>query len=295
METARCKAFITSAKTGSFSRAAEELNYTTSGVSQLVSALEEELKVPLLHRSRRGVTLTVDGERMYPVILNFLRQEQRIYEMAAEISGLLVGEISIAAYQSICASWLPDIMIRFQKLHPGVKFKIDDGIRVHIVEAMNSGKADIGFLSNQHDLSGEWIRLDMNPMMALVSFDSPYAGMESFPLEECAHATMIESSRGKNPDLSGAFEKHGIVPNIVYTTMTSSTATAMAAHNMGVFITNELSTHMWNYPVKMLPLDPPQYVELGMLVSPMSYGSPAVRAFVHFVREYFREMEQGGC
>lgn len=289
MDTARCKAFVASVKTGSFSKAAEELNYTTSGVSQLVTALEEDLNLLLFRRSRKGVTLTVDGERMYPVILNFLRQEERIYQMANEISGLLVGEISIAAYPSVCASWLPDIISRFQQEHPGVSFKInDDGVRRHIIEAMNNGSADIGFLSNHHDLAGEWMELEKNPLLALVSFDSPYAKWDFLPLKECATATMIECAHGKNPDQSYVFDKYHIVPNIVYTTLTSSTATAMASKNMGVFITNELSTHMWDFPVKKLPLDPPQYVELGMAVSPMSYGSPAVKAFVRFVRENFK-------
>lgn len=290
MDTARCKAFVASVKTGSFSRAAEQLNYTTSGVSQLVNALEEDLKLSLFQRSRKGVTLTTDGERMYPVILNFLRQEERIYQMADEISGLLVGTISIAAYPSICASWLPDMISRFQEQHPGVSFKInDDGVRRHIIEELQNGYADMGFLSNRHDLIGEWIELEKNPMVALVSLDSPYAQLDSFPLNECETATMIECSHGKNPDLSYIFAGHHIVPNIVYTTLTSSTAAAMASRNMGVFITNELSTHMWDFPVKLLPLDPPQYVELGMIVSPLSYGSPAVKAFVRFFRKEFKK------
>ena len=289
MDTARYKAFVASVKTGSFSRAAEDLNYTTSGVSQLVTALEEELNLVLFHRSRKGVKRTVDGERLYPLILNFLRQEERIYQMANEISGLLAGDISISAYPSVCASWLPDIISRFQTLHPGVGFKInDDGVRRHIIEDLNNGSADIGFLSNHHDLAGEWIELEKNPLLALVGFESPYAQWDSLPLRECATATMIECAHGKNPDQSYVFAQYDIVPNIVYTTLTSSTATAMASRNMGVFITNELSTHMWDFPVKMLPLDPPQYIELGMAVSPVAYGSPAVKAFVRFFRENFR-------
>ena len=61
METARGKAFVAAVETGSFSRAAERLGYTTSGVSQLVSALEQELGFPLLIRGSRGVTLTDNG------------------------------------------------------------------------------------------------------------------------------------------------------------------------------------------------------------------------------------------
>ena len=52
MESARYKAFLAAVETGSFSRAAEQLNYTPSGVSQLVTALENELNVTLLHRTK---------------------------------------------------------------------------------------------------------------------------------------------------------------------------------------------------------------------------------------------------
>ena len=52
METARCRAFLAAADTGSFSKAAELLSYTPSGVSQLVSALEADIGYPLLRASR---------------------------------------------------------------------------------------------------------------------------------------------------------------------------------------------------------------------------------------------------
>lgn len=59
MESARCKAFMYAADTGSFTKAAERLNYTPSGVSQLVGALENETGLTLLRRTRKGVTLLI--------------------------------------------------------------------------------------------------------------------------------------------------------------------------------------------------------------------------------------------
>ena len=51
METARYRAFLFAAETGSITKAAEELSYTPSGVSQLIQAFENEIGVKLLHRS----------------------------------------------------------------------------------------------------------------------------------------------------------------------------------------------------------------------------------------------------
>ena len=51
METARCKAFLYAAETGSITKAAEELSYTPSGVSQLIQAFENEIGAQLLHKT----------------------------------------------------------------------------------------------------------------------------------------------------------------------------------------------------------------------------------------------------
>ena len=110
MESARCKAFMYAADTGSFTKAAERLNYTPSGVSQLVGALENETGLTLLRRTRKGVTLTPDGEILLPAVREFLEKENRIYELAAEVKGLLVGSVTIAAYSSISTHWLPEVI-----------------------------------------------------------------------------------------------------------------------------------------------------------------------------------------
>ena len=48
METARCKAFLYAAETGSITKAAEELSYTPSGVSQLIQAFENEIALHVI-------------------------------------------------------------------------------------------------------------------------------------------------------------------------------------------------------------------------------------------------------
>ena len=74
----RYEIFLKVCKTGSFSKAAEALNYTQSGISQMMAGLEEELGVQLFARINRGVTLTDNGTRLLPYIRELANQKTRL-------------------------------------------------------------------------------------------------------------------------------------------------------------------------------------------------------------------------
>ena len=70
---------------GSFAAAANELGYTPSGVSQMMSALEEECGVNLLQRSNRGVQLSKQGQAIYPYILKTINMKEKLEEKFEEV------------------------------------------------------------------------------------------------------------------------------------------------------------------------------------------------------------------
>ena len=63
----RYDAFIKIIETGSFSKAAQELGYTQSAISQMIHALEEELNTTLIVRSRKGISLNARRQRVSPI------------------------------------------------------------------------------------------------------------------------------------------------------------------------------------------------------------------------------------
>ena len=73
----RYEIFLKVCETGSFSKAAEALNYTQSGISQMMAGLEEELGVQLFARVKRGVSLTDNGARLIPYIQEMVNQKDR--------------------------------------------------------------------------------------------------------------------------------------------------------------------------------------------------------------------------
>lgn len=291
MESARCKAFMYAADTGSFTKAAERLNYTPSGVSQLVGALENETGLTLLRRTRKGVTLTPDGEILLPAVREFLEKENRIYELAAEVKGLLVGSVTIAAYSSISTHWLPEVIRDFEQDYPQIEIRLMEGIRQEVTRWLDEKKADIGFLSYQEPMPYEWTLLDYDEMLAVLPKDHPYASKESYPLINCETDSFIMPALGRDDDVVSLFERNGIKLNIHFTTLENFATMAMIEKGLGMSVMNNLITEKWNCDVVKIPVDPPSRITLGLAVPSYKQASPAVKRFIKYAVERLKKIE----
>jgi DNA-binding transcriptional LysR family regulator len=292
METARCKAFLYSAETGSFSRAAEKLNYTPSGVSQLVSAMEEDMGFPLLHRSRKGVRLTEAGKTLLPAVRNFLQQEARIYQLAGEIRGLSIGEITIGTYPSISAHWLPQVIRSFQERYPQIKINLREGIQQEIREWLDDARADLAFFSYIEPMPYDWFPLAEDEMVAVLPRVHPLAGADRYPLKYLEKDGFIMPALGRDVDVVHLLEKNRLEPNIVFSTVENYAVLSMIENGLGMSVMNRLVTRKWDCDVAMLPLDPPEKLTLGIAVPDWDQAPPAVRRFVELAVKMLSQAEE---
>ena len=290
MESSRCKAFLAAAECGSLTRAAEKLNYTASGVSQLISAMESEFGFLLLKRTTRGVVLTAEGEKMLPAVRAFLSQENRMHELAANINGLDIGLINIASYSSIATHWLPKVIADFKKKYPNININLMEGVRQEVLKWIEEGRADIGLLSGGDDIDYDWIPLADDPMIAVLPKDHPLADAKEFPLDRCEQEEFIMPAMGKDEDVMKMLSKYDIVPNIVYSTNESFSAWALIENGLGISITNELLMHGWNCDVAKIPVSPPEKITLGMILPSVKHASPAVKRFVKYAVSELKQL-----
>lgn len=292
METARCKAFLKSVELGSFRAAAEELGYTPSAVSQLVAALEKELGVSLLTRSKKGVVVTSEGSRFVPIVRSFIARETDIFQLASELRGVSVGDLAIAAYPSVATTWLPEIVRRFQVSYPGVQISIMEGVRPEIFRHLDLHEADMGFMAYAEPMNYEWIPLAEEQMIAVIPEDHPLADAESYPIRECEDDNFIMTSWGQDKEVMDIFRKNGVSPNIKYTTYDTPAALAMVRMGLGVSFVNELSAQYWNDHLVKLPLDPPETVTFGIVLSSEEHMTRAAKTFLNYAVTYLTEPEQ---
>lgn len=100
---------------GSFTKATEVLGYTQSAISRMIVSLEQELSIKPLYRSRYGIHLTIEGERLYPSIQTAISRYQSMLEIAKEIRGLDSGTIRIGTLSSVSCHWLPELTKAFHQ------------------------------------------------------------------------------------------------------------------------------------------------------------------------------------
>lgn len=273
---------MAAADTGSFSKAAELLSYTPSGVSQLVSALEADIGYPLLRRTNKGVTVTAEGEILIPAMREFLNSEDNIYQLAADTKGLLIGSVTIASYSSIATHWLPEVISRFQSDYPQIKITMLEGCRTEVVKWLDDKLADVAFMSYREPFPYDWIPLSEDRMMALLPREHPCARLDSFPFELCRNEKLILPGFGHDDDVIPLFDEFGIEPDIRFSTVESFSALQMVEKGLGISIMNELITRNWPCEIVKLPISPPRSISFGMALNYLRHSSPAVKRFVKY-------------
>jgi len=119
MENRNAKTFVKIVEAGSFTRAAELLGYSQAAVTAQIKAMEKELGVPLFDRIGKRVYLTHEGRTFLPYALNMLKAEEEALN-SIKNDGPLTGSLSICAPSSYADHVLPELLLKYRELHPGV-------------------------------------------------------------------------------------------------------------------------------------------------------------------------------
>lgn len=145
--------FVKTAEYGSFTKAAELLNYSQSSISRMINDLETEWKATLLERSVGGVKLTSDGMKLLPYAKSVIDEFEKLQMQVNELNGLQSGLIRIGTFSSVATHWLPNIIKEFQKDYPNIDYEMLLGDYTEIEEWILEGRVDCGFCVYRHVLS----------------------------------------------------------------------------------------------------------------------------------------------
>jgi len=127
VESTHLRIFSTVARHGSITRAAEALNTVQSNVTTHIKALEVELGVSLLHRNRRGVTLTRAGERLMPYAIRAQGLLAEAKSAVADVNQAPEGALRIGTLETTAAIRLPKLVAQYGARFPRVDISLLTG------------------------------------------------------------------------------------------------------------------------------------------------------------------------
>lgn len=289
MDTERVRALLCAIEEGSLGAAAEILGYTTSGISRMMAALEEETGFPLLVRGRSGVVPTEECRQLLPAMQELLYATDKYHQLSGEIAGLERGTIRIGTSYYAYYDWFARLIAGFEKAYPGIRVEIVEGTSSELLRDMQELKADLCIISERAGLGKmRWIPLASDQLLACLPKDHSLAGSGSFPVSAFAKEDFIELYPGKETDNSRMFARCGVRPKVRYASSDNYAAYAMVAAGLGITCTNAIIGEAFTEGVVYLPLDPPQTVEIGMAMPAEKVMSPAARKFAGYARDRFR-------
>lgn len=286
MDSLKVNALLKALDTGSMSAAAESLGYTTSGISQMITSIENELGFQIVTRGRSGVSLTKAGEMVFPALMSYAHADAIIQQIASEVKGLTSGKIVIGSFSSIAANWLPDIIKAFKKDYPDIQISLLEGIHKEIDKWMDDARIDFCMYSHRGNTDMEWISLYDDPLYAVVYPEHPFAERESISPDELIGEPFIMPGRGNDLDVVEFLEKYGISPDIQYSTLENYSAMSMIENGLGISVMNELITEGRLNRIVLVPFDPPQTIKMGIAIPSIRDLSPAAKRFISYIREY---------
>ncbi|HUJ55049.1 MAG TPA: LysR family transcriptional regulator [Gaiellaceae bacterium] len=277
------------ARTRSFGRAARDLGYTQSAVSQQIAQLEQIVGQRLFDRpgGPRRVELTEAGELLLGHAEAIVaRLDAARADMAALAEGA-AGTLRLGIYQSVGARLLPALVRRFRAEWPRVGVRVrEENDAADLLRLVEHGELDLTFADLPlREGPFEWTELLQDPYVLLVSARSELARLEAAPpLRELAKLPLIGRRSTPEPERHLAGRVPGL--DVVFRTDDNGTLQALVAEGLGSAIEPRLVVEPRNREIAALPFGsriPPRTIVLAWHRD--RYRSRAAEAFVELARE----------
>ena len=288
VNVAKYRTLAAAVELGSLTKAAERMGCTQSAVSHSIESLEKKLGFSLIRRSRAGVSLTAEGEKLWPGVIGLLNSAERLSQLASSIRGLDSGLVRIGAFTSVAVHWLPSVLKEFQTDFPNVEFRLLNGDYNDVEQWLSDGSVDIGFVNMPCAVHCECTALMEDRLLAILPENSRFENYPKFPLVECETEPFISLLQSSDHDARRALDAAGVKPNVRFYTKDDYAIIAMVEQGLGMSIMPELLLKGRHDRLKVLPLIPEAKRTIGMAIADGDKAGPAVRRFADYVLRYVK-------
>ena len=281
------KAFYYAAKFGTITAAAQKLCLTQPTVTNAIQKLEEQLKVSLFVRNKKGVQLTHEGKilwnRVEPALQLLLSGEEEL----EETKNLEGGSLKIISTEMSCLTYIIPSLMEFTRDYPKVKIKLRNALTENMIEQVRTGELDMAILHTPFE-AGEDLELRFLHKIEECFVAGPkykFLGEGIHTIEELSKYPMISLPDGAATKefIRGVFEKHGLVFNPDFEMTTIGLVIAAVEHNLGIGDIPTIEAERWLNEGSMVRInvdEPPMERSAYVIYSRKIPLTPAAQTFL---------------
>lgn len=296
MELRQLQYFVKVAKMQHVTHAAEELRIAQSAVSRQIRQLEEELGVLLFIQHGRNLQLTPVGKVFLQRIEAILTDIDRAIAEVHHLVNPDYGEIRIGFPHTFGVLLVPDIVSKFRKDHPNVKFKLRQGVYNGLLREVMKYEVDLAFISpfpTEHEaVTGELLMEE--ELFAVLPPTHPLAGEQSIRLEQLKDEPFILFSEGYSLRtlVWESCMKAGFKPQIAFEGEEADTIRGLVAAGMGVSLLPEMALQETAplQPVKVKVSEPEIMRTIGLIYRSDIKLPQVAEGFRRFLLRYFNKI-----
>ncbi|MFE9859584.1 LysR family transcriptional regulator [Streptomyces sp. NPDC005780] len=292
MELRQLEHFVAVAQEQHFTRAAERVAVSQSGLSASVRALEQELRTPLFSRTTRSVRLTEAGRALLVEAERTLAGARAAKDAVDAVRGLLRGTLSVGVEQCVAGLNLPRLLAAFHREHPHMEIRLRQEGTTNLVDGVAGGRLDIAFAATVSPVEwrGELVPLAREPMVLLCAPGHRLASADRAGWEELAGEAFIDFHPDFGPRRAAdeAFAAAGVRRTVALEVNDVHTLLELVREGLGIAV---VPHHFSRKPeaaclmaVALDGTDQPFYESVVVLPAAQAL-SPGARALMALVRK----------
>lgn len=291
MELRQLEYLVAVAEEANFTRAAERVHISQSGVSAQIRQLEHELGAALIDRSTRTARLTDAGAAALPHARAALASSAALRQAVDDVNGLIRGRLVVGMVTACTVSPLFDALARFHGAHPGVTITLLEDDSAALAGRVRAGTADLALIGaaggpppdlEALQIVSEGLAAAVPPGHPLLAEPAPakLADLAGYPI------VCLPQGTGVRAVLDEACAAHGVRLGIALEASAPGTVADLAARGLGVAVLSETMAASFAGQLRSVRIGDIGIPALLALVWKPAPG-PAVQAFVRYCRQAF--------
>jgi DNA-binding transcriptional LysR family regulator len=282
---------------GSFSAAADALDYTQSAVSQAVATLEAEVGATLIERDRRGLRPTAAGAALVEHADGILARLEAAEDDLAAIIGLRSGRLRMASFPTAGATLMPVAIATFRDRHPAIELSLAEGEPEEIEPRLRAGELDLALLFDFPGLTKSWTsglgitQLFDDPMHVALPAAHRLAKERTLELVDLREEAWVQTSASSPCAQHVVRSCHaaGFEPHVSFESDDFQTVQGLVAAGVGVALIPELALSSVRDDIVIRTLSPESPMRrVFAATGPSPRGAPAAAAMVEILAEMAR-------